>query len=81
MLTSKDIVPTLEKILADQAVFISKLQGITPGTMTRAELHTLEEEVHESFDLLKEMIENSTSGAELTVDKVNGVITLTVPTG
>jgi hypothetical protein len=56
MLTSEEIVPTLDKILADQVVFISKLSGITPGSLTRAELHELEEEVHESFDLLKEMI-------------------------
>ena len=34
-----------------------------------------------SFDLLKEKIESSASVAELTVDKVNGMVTLTVPTG
>ena len=33
-----------------------------------------------SFDLLKEKIESSVSGTELTVDKVNRMVTLTVPT-
>jgi hypothetical protein len=67
MLTSEEIVPALERILADQAVFISKLQGITPGIMTHAKLHEMEEEVHESFELLKEMIP---AVAELQPDPV-----------
>jgi hypothetical protein len=56
MITSEEIVPMLEKILAEQAVFISKLQNIVPGSLTHAQLHEMEEEVHDSFDLIKEMI-------------------------
>jgi hypothetical protein len=56
MLTSEELVTVLEKILAEQVVFISKLQDITPGSLTHTELHQMEEEVYHSFDLLKEMI-------------------------
>ena len=56
MLTSEEIVPALEKILAEQVVFISKLQYITPGSVTRADLSEMQEDVHESFDLMKEII-------------------------
>jgi hypothetical protein len=56
MLTPEEIVPVLDKILADQVVFLSKLQDIIPGSMTHAEIHEMEEEVYEAFDLMKEMI-------------------------
>ena len=56
MLTSEEIVPALEKILAEQVVFISKLQYITPGSVTRANLSEMQEDVHGSFDLMKEII-------------------------
>jgi hypothetical protein len=57
MLTPEELVMVLDKILAEQVVFISKLQDITPGSLTHAELHQMEEEVYESFDQMKEMIQ------------------------
>ena len=56
MIEEADIVPTLEKVLADQALFLSKVQGITPGSMTRAEIKEMEQEILEAFQLTKELI-------------------------
>jgi len=56
MLTSEEIVPALETILAEQVVFISKLQGITPGSVTHAELHEMQEEVVTTQRAINEII-------------------------
>ena len=55
-MTEAEIVPALESILADENMFISKLQDIEPGTLTFEEIKELEWDVSEAFDLLKEVM-------------------------
>lgn len=57
MIAREEIVPTLESILADEAVFISKLQMIAPHSKTSDEVIELEKEIMPTFDTMKEMVE------------------------
>ncbi|HUI29160.1 MAG TPA: hypothetical protein VLX91_03005 [Candidatus Acidoferrales bacterium] len=57
MITPEEIVPTLESILADEAVFISKLQMMKPRSKTSDEVRELEEEVFPICESMTEMVE------------------------
>ncbi|HVN48125.1 MAG TPA: hypothetical protein VMU30_04820 [Bacteroidota bacterium] len=54
MVPLEEIVSSLESVLADQAVFLSKLQRTTPGSLTHDEIHEMEQEITPSGELLSE---------------------------
>lgn len=56
MIAPQEIVPTLESILADEAVFISKLQMIDPRSGTSDEVRELEKEIIPICDTMQEMV-------------------------
>lgn len=57
MIAPEEIVPTLENILADEAMFISKLRAIAPHSRTSDEVIELGKEIIPTFDAMKEMVE------------------------
>ncbi len=57
MIKREEIVPSLENILADEAVFISKLRAIALHSKTSDEVIELEKEINPTFDAMKEMVE------------------------
>ena len=56
MIAPEEIVPTLESILADEAVFMSKLESMEPHSMTPAEVKDLGEEITPTFEIMAEMV-------------------------
>ncbi len=56
MIAPEEIVPTLDSILADEAIFISKLQSIEPHSMTPDEVKDLGSEITPAFKSMAEMV-------------------------
>ncbi len=57
MIAPEEIVPTLDSLLADQAVFMSKLQSMEPHSMTPDEVQDLGSEMAPNFEMVAEMIQ------------------------
>ena len=56
MIPPEELISTLESILADQVVFISKLQSFVPGELTFDEIQELERDIIPAFDSMIEVI-------------------------
>ena len=56
MLKEEEIVQALERVLADQSVFISRLQDMEPGSRTPDEIRQIEKDIYEAIDLMQETI-------------------------
>ena len=53
MIEEGEIIQALERILADQSVFISRLQAMEPGCKTPQEVKQIEKDIHEATDLAR----------------------------
>lgn len=56
MIEEGEIVQALESILADQSVFISRLQNMEPGSKTPDEIREIESDIREAIDLMERTI-------------------------
>ena len=56
MLKEGEIVQALERVLADQSIFISRLQDMEPGSKTPDEVRQIEKDIHEATDLMQETV-------------------------
>ena len=57
MIEEGEIVQALERVLADQSIFISRLQDMEPGCRTPEEVREIEKDIYEATDLMQEAIE------------------------